>query len=72
MNRRSFFRFLSVGALVAIAPLKFIAPALHARAVESLTVSEIVTTTLRKYAPQIAANVTRSSPLYRRLVDRGR
>ena len=72
MNRRSFFRFLSAGALIAVAPLKFIAPALHARAVESLTVSEIITVTLRKYAPQMAANVTRSNPLYRRLTERGR
>ena len=72
MNRRGFFRFLSAGALIAIAPLRFIAPALHTRAVASLSVSEIVATTLRKYYPQIAANITRSNPLYKRLIERGR
>lgn len=72
MNRRSFFRFLSAGALIAIVPLRFIAPALHTRAAASLSVSEIVATTLRKYSPQIAANITRSNPLYKRLSERGR
>lgn len=72
MNRRGFFRFLSAGVLLAVAPLRFIAPALHTRAVEALTISEIVATTLRNYAPQIAANITNSNPLYRRLIERGR
>lgn len=67
MNRRGFLKFLSAAAVTAITPLKFIAPQLHLRVVESLTLQQIMTITLRNHMPAIIDNITRSNPLLERL-----
>lgn len=67
MNRRGFLKFLSASAIVAITPLKFVAPVLHRRLVESLTFQEIINITLRNHRAELVANITRSNPLFERL-----
>lgn len=67
LSRRGFMTFLSVAAMTAITPLRFIAPVTHARSAEALSFAEIMSTTLRHHLPEIVANVTNSNPLYKRL-----
>lgn len=67
MNRRGFLRALSVTAITVIAPLKFIAPILHQRVLSSLSLTDIVNTTLRNRSHLIAANITKTNPLFNRI-----
>lgn len=67
LSRRGFFKFLSAAVVVAVTPIKFVAPVLHGRLVESLSFQDIMTTTLRNHMPEIVANITRTNPLLERL-----
>lgn len=70
MNRRGFLKALAGGA-VAVAlpklPLDFVPQLVRD---PGLSLSEIITVTLRKHAPEIAANVTANNALLMRLLKK--
>jgi len=72
MNRRCFLKALNAAAIAVVLPLKFIAPALHERAMYRLTLAELISTTLRVHSARIAANVNAENVLLKHLMRNAR
>lgn len=70
INRRAFLRLASAAAITAVAPLKLVAPELHARVVTKLTLAELVSDALQARAVDIASNITHSNALFHKLKGR--